>query len=149
MAYVETATAGAKRSLSNLRSQLKVFFASAVEIYCRFDHRSLGIGRIGIGLLLVHNVWRRVPNLVPFYTNDGVLPNHSVLWRPTFEYMFSFFFAASRANEAAVMFLVCAAVFSVFMVGYRTRLFHVLSFACLVSLQSRQAFTMNGGDVAL
>jgi hypothetical protein len=139
----------ARIEVSSIRNKCRAVFASAVEIYGGYDPRSLGIGRIGLGLLLLHNVWRRVPGLVTFYTNDGILPNHSVLWRPTFEYMFSFFLAASRAEEAAVMFSICAAVFLVFTAGYRTRLFHVLSFACLVSLQSRQAFTMNGGDVAL
>jgi hypothetical protein len=73
------------------KSKIESYFASAVEIYARFDHRSLGLGRIGLGLLLLHNLWRRVPGLGAFYTNDGVLPNHTVLWRPTFEYMFSFF----------------------------------------------------------
>src|SRR6185503_10761497 len=93
--------------------------------------------------------WRRVPTMSSFYSNEGVLPNHTVLWRPTIEHMFSFFLAASRTEEAAVMFAFCAIVFLAFTVGYRTRVAHVLSFACLTAMQTRQAFTMNGGDVAL
>jgi hypothetical protein len=123
--------------------------ASAVEIYGRFDHRSLGLARIYMGLLFLHDLVRRLPDISVWYSNDGILPNHTVLWRPHSEYMFSFFFAASRTDEAAVMFVLCAAVFVAFTIGYRTRLTHALSFACLVSMAYRQAFLENGGDIAL
>jgi hypothetical protein len=125
------------------------WFGAAVDVYGRYDHRSLGLARIGLGLLLLYNVWRRLPHLGTFYSNDGIIPNHTVLWRPTIEYMISFFLAASRTEEAAVMMAFCAVVFLVFTVGYKTRFTHVLSFLCLCAVQARQAFTMNGGDVAL
>jgi len=63
--------------------------------------------------------------------------------------MFSFFFAASRPEEVAVMFALSGLVFLAFTIGYRTRFFHVLSFVCMVSLHDREIFTENGGDVAL
>jgi len=137
------------RRIVRLKNKLKEHFDSAVEIYATFDHRSLGLARIGLGLLFLHNVWRRLPGMASFYSNEGVLPNHTVLWRPTIEHMFSFFLAASRTQEAAIMFVFCTIVFAAFTVGYRTRFTHVLSFACLTAVQTRQAFTMNGGDVAL
>src|SRR5260221_277897 len=63
--------------------------------------------------------------------------------------MFSFLFAASRPAEAAGMFALSGLVFLAFTVGYRTRLFHALSLACVVSLHSRAIFLENGGDVVL
>jgi hypothetical protein len=133
---------------ADFQRKVKGALASAVAIYATPDPRSLGVARFGIGLLLLWNVWRRVPALRNFYTNEGVLPNHTVLWRPTIEHTFTFFAAASRAEEVAVMFVLISIVFLLFTIGYRTRFFHVLSFICLVSLQTRVAFTMNGGDVA-
>ena len=47
------------------------------------------------------------------------------------------------------MFAICGLVFLAFTVGYRTRLFHALSLACIVSLHSRCIFLENGGDVVL
>jgi hypothetical protein len=123
--------------------------ASAVEIYGTFDHRSLGLARLYLGVLLLHDLVRRLPDISTWYSNEGILPNHIVLWRPHSEYMFSFFFAASRTGEAAVMFALCAAVFVVFLVGYRTRLTKFLAFACMVSMAYRLAFLENGGDIAL
>ncbi len=113
-----------------VRKKLGEWFAGAVEVYGKYDPRSLGLARIGLGLLLFYNVWRRLGSLGAFYSNDGLLPNHTVLWRPTIEYMASFFLAASRTEEAAIMMAFCAAVFIAFTIGYRTRFTHVLSFAC-------------------
>src|SRR5262245_51455432 len=120
-------TATKSSRFSGVTNQVKEFFGSAREIYCKYDHRSLGLARIGLGILFLHNVWRRIPGITDFYTNDGVLPNHTVLWRPTIEYTLSFFTAASRTSEAAVLFALSAAIFFAFAIGYRTRFFHVLS----------------------
>src|SRR2546423_8827018 len=133
----------------SLKETAKRYADSAVEIYGTFDHRSLGLARIGLGLLLLHDLWRRLPGISIWYSNEGILPNHTVLWRPMSDYMFSFFFAASRTEESAVLFALCAVVFLAFTVGYHSRFTHVLSFACLVSMQYREAFLENGGDIAL
>src|SRR5258707_5671768 len=133
----------------DLKSRVREGARAAVEIYGTFDERSLGVARIYLGGLLLHDLVRRLPGISTWYSNDGVLPNHTVLWRPMSEYMFSFFFAASRAEESAVMFAVCAVVFAAFTIGYRTRFTHVLSFMCMVSMQYREAFLENGGDIAL
>jgi hypothetical protein len=135
--------------IQSVRSKLKPYFAAAVEIYGTFDPRSLGLGRIGLGLLLLWDLLRRTPDLATWYSNEGLLPNHTVLWRPSSEYMFSFFFAASRPEEAAIMFALCAIPFLALTAGWHTRAAHVLSFACMVSLHDREIFTENGGDCAL
>jgi hypothetical protein len=121
----------------------------AFATYFTLDPRSLGLCRLGLGALLLYDLLRRVPGLSTWYSNQGLVPNHASLLRPGATYMFSFLFAASRAEEAAVMFAICGVVFLVFTVGYRTRLFHALSLACTVSLHSRCIFLENGGDVVL
>jgi hypothetical protein len=138
-----------KAKKPSLRARLAPRVAEAVEIYGRFDPRSMGLARIGLGLLLIWDLLRRVPDLSNWYSNEGLLPNHTVLWRPSSDYMFSFFFAASRPSEVAVMFVLSGIVFLIFTLGYRTRFFHILSFACMVSLHDREIFTENGGDCAL
>src|SRR5258705_8354847 len=132
-------------SQTRLRHLLRRLF----EVYFTVDPRSLGLCRIGLGALLLWDLLRRVPEIAVWYSNRGLLPNHTSLWRPGAEYMFSFFFAASTVEEAAWMFVFCGLVFLAFTVGYRTRLTHALSLACMVSLHSRAIFLENGGDVAL
>jgi predicted DCC family thiol-disulfide oxidoreductase YuxK len=117
--------------------------------YLSLDPRSLGLARIYLALLLLADLVRRVPDLSVWYSNDGLLPNHTLLWRPGARYQFSFFFGASWTSEAAVLFLICGLVFFGLLIGYRTRLFHALSLICIVSLHDRVIFLENGGDVVL
>jgi len=123
--------------------------ASALrQAYLELDPRSLGLGRIGLGLLLLVDLFRRVPWIRDIYSNSGLLPNHTVLWRPPSERLFSLFFCASLPDEVALLFVFAGICFSLFLIGYRTRLFHLLSLMFCVSLHNRVVFIENGGAVA-
>ncbi|MBM4377417.1 MAG: hypothetical protein FJ095_20245 [Deltaproteobacteria bacterium] len=95
--------------------------------YLEADPRTLGLARIVVGLLLCANAiehWR-VARL--YYSNDGVLSNHYLLFRPSTEYNFSLFSAFSTPSEVGVAFacaLVCHACFAL---GFHARIFAVLS----------------------
>jgi len=69
--------------------------------YLQIDLRSLAFGRIVFGLVLIGDLLRRVPWLRDFYSNVGLVPNHTVLWRPPFPRIFSFLFMASLPEESA------------------------------------------------
>ena len=43
---------------------------------------TLGIGRIALGLLVLGDVLRRWTDLDVWYTNAGLMPNHTMLWAP-------------------------------------------------------------------
>jgi hypothetical protein len=142
-------TAKERKKKLPLRARWRARWPAIRNIYFTFDPRSLGLGRIGLAWLLLYDLWRRVGGIPTWYTNEGLLPNHAVLWRPDGDYIFSFFLAASTRAEVAVLFVMVAMTYLCFLVGWRTRLFHVLSFICLVSVHSRGTFLENGGDVAL
>ena len=63
------------------RSVLRRFL---VRTYLSIDPRSLALCRIAIGVVLIIDLVRRIPLLRDFYSNQGLLPNHTVLWRPPF-----------------------------------------------------------------
>jgi hypothetical protein len=117
--------------------------------YCTADPRSLGLFRIGFGLVLLFDLLHRYQQLEFWYTNDGLLPNHTLLWRPPAGHMFSLFFVASSPFEATLGFVACGLVYLLFIAGYRTRLAQVLALVCRVSLNSRLAVLENGGDMVL
>ena len=133
---------GAKMRLASLGRALR-------RAYLEIDPRTLGLGRIGLGLLLLMDLLRRVPWLPHLYSNDGLLPNHTFLWRPPTERMFSLFFLASWKDEAALGFVLCFVCYFLLLIGYRTRLFHILSFLAMLSLHNRVQFVENGGAVAM
>ncbi len=117
--------------------------------YLRLDNRSLALGRIVLGVVLIADLLRRVPLIRDFYSNLGLLPNHTVLWRPVAPRMFSFLFMASLPEESALWFAVALVCFLCFTVGYRTRVFQVLSFALATSLHERTIYAENWGTVVL
>lgn len=117
--------------------------------YFSMDPRSLGLFRIAYGTLLLVNLWWRYQDVDVWYTNDGLFPNHSLLWRPPARYLISFFFTLSSHDEATAGFLLCAIAFFVFLLGYRTKLFHLLSMVCLFSVNSRISLLENGGDIVM
>jgi len=146
VAVTPTARAGPRwRDLVKLSAVVELFRVT----YLRIDPRTLGLGRIGLGLVLLADLARRVPWLETFYGNAGLLPNHTMLWRPPFPRIFSVFFMASMPEESALWFVVSFACFFCFLIGYRTRLFHVLSFVMTTSLHNRMLMAENWGGVAI
>src|SRR3954464_94744 len=119
------------------------------EHYCRADLRWLGFFRIVLGLLLsaqLLNCWGVARD---FYTNDGILPNHFSLFRPLGRGVVSLYHAFSTLAEVNVAFALTLAIFLTFTLGYRTRLFHALSFICITSLDARNLLVENGGTVVI
>ncbi|HZL18907.1 MAG TPA: hypothetical protein VFG23_14295, partial [Polyangia bacterium] len=49
------------------------------DTYLRIDTRSLALGRIVLGLVLIADLLRRIPWIRYFYSNAGLLPNHTIL----------------------------------------------------------------------
>jgi predicted DCC family thiol-disulfide oxidoreductase YuxK len=121
-----------------------------VDAYLSMDPRSLGLARIVVALVLIADLVRRIPDLTLWYTNQGLTPNHMMLWRPPTQWMFSpIFFPASNIEEAVLGFVFCGVVFLLLLVGWRTRLMQVLALACVLSLHGRSTFVENGGDWTL
>jgi hypothetical protein len=129
-----------------LRTRLARRFAAA---YMTMDARSAALGRVGLAIVLLVDLLRRVPMLRLFYSNEGLLPNHTLLWRPPTQWMFSFFFLASLPGEAALGFVLCGLVYVALLVGWRTRLMRFLALVCVISLHARVTLVENGGDWTL
>jgi hypothetical protein len=119
------------------------------ERYLTVDPRSLGAFRIAFGLVLFSDLARRWSELDVWYVNSGLLPNHTLLWRPPAQHMFSLFFGISTLGEARLGFGLCALVYLLFLLGYRTRWLQLLALLARVSLNSRLAVLENGGDMVM
>ncbi len=117
------------------------------QAYLVADLRSLALGRIGLASVLLANLIMRALVLRDFYSNDGLLPNHTLLWRPEQWPVFSLFFVASTPAMAAALFVLCGLAFLALLVGYRTRAAQVASYLAVVSLNARSF--INGGDIVL
>ncbi len=128
---------------------MRVLLRSLAATYCTVDPRSLGLFRLGFGGVLLLDLLRRYHEIEFWYTNQGLLPNHTLLWRPQADHVFSLFFVASSRAEASLGFAACALVYVLFLIGYRTGLAQVLALVCRVSLNSRLSMLENGGDMVM
>jgi hypothetical protein len=124
-------------------------FDRFARIYMTADLRSLAAGRIALALVLLLDLSKRAAQLDIFFTNEGLIPNHTLLWRPPFEKAVSLFYLASYRHEAIAGFVLCATAYLALLVGFRTRLAQIASLIAVLSLHGRLLLFDNGGDVVL
>ena len=113
------------------------------------DARALAAFRAALGALLLVDLLLRARNLTAFYTDSGVLPR-SLLYEqhPAFAGV-SLHALSGAAWAQVVLFSVAALAAVALLLGYRTRLATVLSWALLVSLHARNPLVLNAGDSVL
>ena len=119
------------------------------DVYLTADLRSLSAGRIVLALVLLRDLFGRWAELGLWYTNDGIIPNHTMLWRPPWDHVFSLFYLASYTHEAVIGFIICLFAFLALLIGFRTKLAQIASLICMLSLHGRTLLFDNGGDVVL
>ncbi|HWZ92461.1 MAG TPA: HTTM domain-containing protein, partial [Polyangiaceae bacterium] len=113
------------------------------------DPRSLGLFRIALGTLLFVDAARRYPDIEAHYANTGWLPNHFMLFRPMSDYLFSLYLTCSTPGQVKVLLALQLLVDALLILGFRTRVMHVLAAIMLASLNSRNVMIENGGWVVL
>ncbi|MBK0404790.1 HTTM domain-containing protein [Adhaeribacter sp. BT258] len=110
------------------------------------DLRALALFRIGLGALLLIDLYTRATDLEAHYANSGVLPLPALFqfhWNP---YFFSFHTGSGLWQVQALFFVLAAAFAFCLLLGFKTRLATVLSWALLVSLHNRNPLILQGGD---
>ncbi len=116
------------------------------EALLTIDIRTLGLARIYIALLLLFDLAKRSTEISVWYFETGLLPNAMLAEHPLRPWGYSFLFHVSSDAGVVVAFVAIALVYLCFLVGVYTRVFHLLSLLCLLSLQIRVDFVSNGGD---
>lgn len=127
----------------------KIRLPSADWLRDRFlsiDVRTLGLARFYIATLLLIDLAKRSAEMSIWYSETGLLPNEMLEAHPIRQWGYSFLTYVSSDLGVRIAFVLIAAVYLCFLVGVFTRLFHWLSFICLVSLQIRTDLLSNGGD---
>ncbi len=119
-----------------------------IETYFSFDPRSLGLFRILFGLVLLADLGRRYLGVNFWYTDEGIVSG-TLLRQADLTHFFSLFLHARTHTQAVWGMALCAVIYGLFTVGFKTRLFHLLSLICAVSLNNRIFALENGGQFVL
>ena len=113
------------------------------------DTRGLAAFRIGMGLLLLTDLWLRAVDLEAHYTDLGILPL-DVLQRVTDGTGFWTFHSLHGSSTFQLFMFSLAGIFALaYLFGYYTRFAAIVSWVLLLSLQYRNPYVVNGGDVLL
>lgn len=117
--------------------------------YFTVDRRVLGLFRIGMGLVLLVDVLRRLPFAAMFFSDAGVLPSELVRGRPPGDEVVSLFFFLKTPLQAQLGMVVLAAIYVAYTLGYRTRVAQVLALLGYASLNARNVFVENRGHIEM
>lgn len=111
-----------------------------------FDYRSLALYRFLMGIIVMADVVYRIPDLVNFYTDQGLVPRSTFMSEMGMPWSLSFHFANGSVGFASVMFAIHFLFGLMLMVGYKSRWAIIGAFLMTVSVHNRNWLVNNGGD---
>jgi len=122
-------------------SELKSLFS--------IDIRSLAFLRIGLGLLILYDLFFRAFDLKAHYTDLGIFPRADLLKSTYYSSLWSIHHIHGSVFVEALLFLITAFFAVLLVAGYQTRLATVVSWFLSVSLFNRAPLIVTGGDTLL
>ncbi|MEZ4441697.1 MAG: hypothetical protein R3B72_21530 [Polyangiaceae bacterium] len=116
------------------------------DFYFAIDRRTLGATRLFLGFYLIFDLLRRTRDWYDMYSNEGVLPAHYNLWRPSSSGV-SIFNAFPSHYELVGLWLLGMAIYLALFVGYKTKAAQILAAIYVASMNGRVLLIENGGYV--
>lgn len=113
------------------------------------DIRSLAVFRIGLALVLLHDLCIRVQDLSAHYTDAGVLPRDVLIDHFLDPWHVSLYLISGSWQGQLIFFSIEIILSILLLVGFYTRLSTIASWILLISLQTRNPLLIHGGDAAL
>ncbi|MGZ6540195.1 MAG: HTTM domain-containing protein [Bacteroidia bacterium] len=112
----------------------------------KLDLRALSLMRIGIGTVVLADLIIRSTAMEAHYTSEGVLPVSLLLEYDFKPLRWSFHYLSDTFAYQSFLFVLHGLITLFLIFGFRTRLFSILSWIFIVSLQNRNPFIQQGGD---
>jgi len=113
------------------------------------DLRAIALARMAIGLLILVDLWIRCQDIGAFYLPDGITPVGAMPSSPTtFKHLELYRHIESWWGVAGLMLV--AAVFAISLtLGFYSRSCGLVSWYLLASIQNRNIYVNDGGDLTL
>jgi uncharacterized membrane protein YphA (DoxX/SURF4 family)/predicted DCC family thiol-disulfide oxidoreductase YuxK len=113
------------------------------------DLRSLAVFRIGLALVVIADLISRAQALNAHYTDDGVLPSQALTDKLLHPWYWSFHLLSGHSLFQVFLFLVAFLIALAMLVGYRTRLATIATWAFVISVQNRNPALLFANDDVL
>lgn len=111
-----------------------------------FDYRSLALYRCLMGLIVMADVFYRIPDIVNFYTDVGLVPRGIFFAEMGMPWSISFHMANGSLGFAIAMFAIHFLFGLMLVFGYKSRWAMIGAYIMTVSLHNRNWLVNNGGD---
>ncbi|HBB32403.1 MAG TPA: hypothetical protein DDZ80_08595 [Cyanobacteria bacterium UBA8803] len=121
-------------------------WATKLEELFGFDLRSLAAFRIGIALIILADLLIRSRDIKVFYSDLGVLPRTVLIDEILNPWYWSVHLIGGQPFVQTLLFLAAGLIALALLVGYRTRLAAIASWALLISLQNRNPSLLFAAD---
>jgi hypothetical protein len=102
--------------------------------------------RLSIAAVIMIDLGIRLSDLEAFYSNTGVAPLPMLFEHGWNDYFISIHVISGLWQVQLVLFFISFFFASMLFIGYRTRLFTVLSWFMMLSLHNRNSYILQGGD---
>ena len=113
------------------------------------DLRSLALLRIAVAIILLLDLCQRADDLEAHYSDFGLAPRSLVIENMSSRWFASFHFLSGVWQVQGALFVVAAFLALALLIGYRTRFATIGCWAFLISLNVRNPYILQGGDVLL
>ncbi|HZP82829.1 MAG TPA: hypothetical protein VFB21_14410, partial [Chthonomonadaceae bacterium] len=110
------------------------------------DVRTLALFRIGMGLLIIADLITRGVDMQALYTEAGVMPQAALSKFFSTHAIFSLHFLNGSLTAQVILFCIAGLFALALIIGYQTRWAAFVSWALMLSLQSRNPLVLTGGD---
>ncbi len=121
-----------------------IHFSKLFRPWFAVDSRSLGIFRILLGFLCLSDILRRWTYIDIFYSDSSII---SPTTSSSFYKMFNLLSTFTKSWEVHLFFLI-GIIFSIFLIiGYKSKLSHIISAIVIISIHNRAIILENAGDM--
>jgi predicted DCC family thiol-disulfide oxidoreductase YuxK len=134
------------KEMSKLKKVCLMNFLAHVKRTIGFDYRSLALYRCLMGLIVISDVVYRLPDLVNFYTDVGMVPRSIFVSEMGMPWSLSFHLANGSLSFAVLMFAIHLIFGMMLVFGYKTRWAMIGAYLMTVSVHNRNWLVNNGGD---
>jgi predicted DCC family thiol-disulfide oxidoreductase YuxK len=121
-------------------------FLGHIKRTLSLDYRSLAFYRCLMGFIVMADVLYRLPDLVNFYTDKGLVPRGTFITEMAMPWSFSFHLANGSTGFALAMFAIHFIFGLMLVFGFKSRWAMIGAYLMTVSVHNRNWLVNNGGD---
>ncbi len=112
------------------------------------DLRSLALFRIGLALVIITDLIIRFQDITIFYSDAGVLPREALVGVSS-PWYWSIYNLSGQSWFEGIVFISAIAIATLMLIGYRTRLATIATWALIISLHNRNPTLIFAADDVL